>query len=281
LNKTKENSLKNQLVYYQTLYETEKRDLTIKNQQANIALLDSKNKIKTQWLLFGGIGLLSIFGFVWIIRSRNFARNKQKLQEKFSQDILNTQEEERSRVAKELHDGVGQQLLVLKNTFLQKEPQEKEEVTLLENTIREVREISHNLYPFQFKKLGLVKSLEHMMNAFQKSSPVFYSYDIEDISGRITKEKELFIYRMLQECISNVEKHAAATACNLTVKAKNNQIVFQLKDNGKGFSVETINTTKTSLGIRSLKERAQYMNALLDIKSIKEKGTTITIKITS
>jgi signal transduction histidine kinase len=280
LNNTKENSLKNQLVYYQTLYETEKRDLTIKNQQANIALLDSKNKIKTQWLLFGGLGLLSVFGFVWIIRSRNFVRKKQKLQEKFSQDILNTQEEERSRVAKELHDGVGQQLLVLKNTFLQKEPQEKEEIKLLENTIREVREISHNLYPFQFKKLGLVKSLEHMMDAFQKSSQVFYSYDIEDISGRITKEKELFIYRMLQECISNVEKHSAATACNLTVKSKNSQMQFQLKDNGKGFSVETINTTKTSLGIRSLKERAQYMNAELDIKSVKEKGTTITIKIT-
>lgn len=266
------------LSYYQTLYETEKRDLTIKAQETNIALLDEKNKVKNQWLLFGGMGFLSLFGFVWVLRSRNFAKRRQKLQENFTQDILKTQENERARIASELHDSVGQKLLMIKNSLVSKETNDKNEIDLVGETIKEVREMSHNLHPFQFEKLGLITSLKNMVETFQKNSNVFYSEDIEIQDGLITKENEIYVFRMLQEAMTNVEKHSQATACNLTSKETKNYLVFTLKDNGKGFKADSINTNE-GLGMKTLKERAQYIGATLDIESVPEKGSSVTIKI--
>jgi len=204
-------------------------------------------------------------------------KKKHRLRAKYASDIVQSQEAERVRIAKELHDSIGQRLLLLKNQFLISE--ENTQTTLIDQTINEVRTISHNLHPFRFETLGLVKSLENMMDAFQKSSSVFYSYDIEDISGMLSKEQELFLFRMLQECISNVEKHAQASACNLKIVKQKHSIMFTLRDNGIGFSVENAKDNKTSLGIQSLKERAQYINAFFEINSTHGKGTRVTIKL--
>ncbi len=267
------------LAYYQTIYETEKKDLKIEAQESNIALLDSENKLKNQWLLFGGIGFLSVFGFVVLVRSRNTAKRRQLDQKKFTEQIVNTQEVERSRVAHELHDSVGQKLLILKNSLFLKENKQTDESNLLDETIKEVREMSHSLHPFQFEKVGLVTSLEDMVSAFQKSSDIFYSSEIEDILGMIPKEKEIFIFRMLQECMSNVEKHSGATGCNLSVIQENNHVIFQLKDNGKGFDVSLEKEKNKSLGMKTLEERARFIEADFSITSEEEKGTQVSIKI--
>lgn len=267
------------LSYYQTLYETEKRDLTISAQKSDIALLDEKNKVKNQWLLFGGLGALALFGFVYVIRSRNFARRKHKMQESFTQDLLKTQENERSRIATELHDSIGQKLLIIKNSLMSKEEKEAKEIDLVGETIKEVREMSHNLHPFQFEKLGLTTSLKNMIETFQKNSNVFYSEDIETPDGLIPKEKEIYVFRMLQEAITNVEKHAEATACNLSSEEKKKDLVFTLKDNGKGFEMPKDRTDFEGLGMKTLQERALFIKADLTINSTPGKGTTITIKI--
>jgi len=267
------------LSYYQTLYETEKRDLKIKAQESDIALLDTKNRLKNQYIILGSLGLFSIFGFVMLNRSRKEAKKRQLQQEVFTSKLLNTQEIERSRVAKELHDSVGQKLLLLKNTVFIKDNLREEEIHLLDETINEVREMSHNLHPFQFEKLGLIKSLENMISAFQKSSQVFYSSEIEDISGLIPKKKEIFIFRMLQESITNVEKHSEATACQLSVKTNDDYVIFKVKDNGKGFKLLQKLEETDSLGMKTLQERSHYIGAIFTIDSIIGKGTTIQIKI--
>jgi len=265
------------LSYYQTLYETEKRDLTIQAQETNIALLEAKNKAKSQRILIIGLGFIFLFAFVWIMRSRNFARRKQKMQQNFTKDILLTQESERARIASELHDSVGQKLLVIKNSLTGKE--NVADVELVAETIKEVREMSHNLHPFQFEKLGLVKSLKNLIETFQKNSEIFYSEDIELADGLIDKEKEIYLFRMLQEGLSNVEKHASATACNLSSEELDDRVVFTLKDNGRGFKFSA-NKTDIGLGLKTLKERAQFIGANLGIQSAPAKGTIITISIT-
>ncbi|MDY0781032.1 sensor histidine kinase [Tenacibaculum sp. IB213877] len=257
-----------------------------------IEAIDSANKIigkpimlsifageffyKSDWfyfLFFLGIVVI-IFGFYLEERKKNI------LKEHFSNKIISTQEEERSRVAKELHDSIGQRLLVLQKTVLKNKSKEETELKMINDVINEVRNISHNLHPFQFKKLGLAKSLENMMDAFQKTSDVFYSYEIADnIDVYISKEKGLFIFRMLQECIANVEKHAKATACNLTITNEAKIIRFVLKDNGSGFIVNNAMNSNESLGLKSLQERAQFINAILNIQSNPKTGTVITIKI--
>ena len=205
-------------------------------------------------------------------------RKKYQLKEQFASQIINTQENERSRVAKELHDSIGQRLLILKKKISLKESFDNEELKMIDDTIAEVRNISHNLHPFQFEKIGLVTSLENILDEFQKSSEVFYSYKIDNIDGILSKEKELFIFRMVQECIVNVEKHANATACSLYVKNKKDRIEFLLKDNGKGFDIDN-QVYKNGIGLKNLQERASYLNAFFDIKALKNKGTEIKIKI--
>ncbi len=267
------------LSYYQTIFETEKRDLTIAAQQANIALLDEKNIVKNQWIFFGSIGFLGLFGFVWIVRSRNFAQRKQRLQENFTQDVLKTQEMERSRIASELHDNVGQKLLMIKNAMVLKESASENDLDLVGETIKEVREMSHNLHPFQFERLGLIASLKNMIETFQKNSNVFYSEDIEIADGLIDKEKEIYVFRILQEAMTNAEKHAEATACNLSTEETRKHLKFILKDNGKGFTISKNKTSNEGLGMKTIKERATFIAALLDIQSKEGKGTTVALTI--
>lgn len=266
------------LTYYQAVFETEKRDLIIEAQKANIALLDEQNFVKNQWLLFGSIGSLFLFGFIWVLRSRNFAKRKQKLQEIFTQDILKTQENERTRIASELHDSVGQKLLMIKNALVLNEAGGRNKIDLIGETIKEVREMSHNLHPFQFEKLGLIASIKNMIETFQKNSNVFYSEDIEISDGLIEKEKEIYVFRMLQEALTNVEKHAEASACNLTAHESKNKVIFVLKDNGKGFKTDA-QTMNKGIGMKTLKERATYIGAKLNIVSNLGKGTSLTLEL--
>ncbi len=277
LNTTKENSLKNQLVYYQILYETEKRDLTIKNQQTNIALLDAENKVKTQWLFFGGLGLLSIFGFVWVIRSRNFARKKQKLQENFTQDILNTQEEERGRVAKELHDGVGQQLMLL--TRRSKNYNDPMLENLAKDTLENVRTISQGLHPVVLERLGFTAAVEDLVSAIDENSTLFFTNDIENIDAFITKDQALHLYRIIQETLNNTLKHADANTVFLTIRKEKDRVVIDIKDDGKGFEYSKKMATSKSLGMKSLLERTKIISAQLTIDSQLNSGTNTTLKL--
>lgn len=117
-----------------------------------------------------------------------------------------------------------------------------------------------------------------MVETFQKNSNIFYSEDIEIQDGLMTKENEIYVFRMLQEAMTNVEKHSQATACSLSSKETKNYLVFTLKDNGKGFKADSMNTNE-GLGMKTLKERAQYIGATLDIESVPEKGSSVSIKI--
>lgn len=267
------------LAYYQTLYETEKRDHTILAQTADIKLLTEKNKVKTQWLLFGGLGIISAFGFLWILRSRNFLKKKQILQAKFTQEVLQVQESERARIATELHDNIGQKLLVIKNFLFSQNEKEQQELELISEAIEEVRSLSHNLHPFQFQKLGLKKSLINLVETFQKSSDIFYSEDLRFEDTDILKEKGIFIFRMIQEALTNVEKHSEATACNLSSVVVEETVVFTIKDNGKGFEYSDSFDASEGLGLQTLAERAHFIGAQLTLMSNPKKGTIITLKI--
>lgn len=236
----------------------------------------AKNFIyKSFWFYMALVVLLGALGLWYILQ----LKKRHNLKEQFATQLINTQENERSRIAKELHDSIGQKLLLLKNTLLLKTERTAHDISLVEETIHEVREMSHNLHPFQFEQLGLTQSLRNVIDAFQKTSPIFFSADIDEIEGLIAKEKEIFIFRMLQECISNVIKHAKATACNLHVTKNEKTIQFQLKDNGEGFNPELYKNNSSSLGLRTLRERAQYIDAQLQISSASQKGTIITITV--
>ncbi|GGH39262.1 hypothetical protein IA57_01065 [Mangrovimonas yunxiaonensis] len=269
---------KKKFAYVQTQFEVEKKDLDIEKQQKNILLLSAQNKLKNQWLIFGGVFVMGVFIIFFLWKSRKFTQKKMALQKTYAQDLIANIETERKRISSELHDSIGQNLLLIKNSIILN-PEKTKDTQLIDSTIEEVRHLSQNLHPFQFEKLGLMASIKNTIENFQKNSDIFYSEDIEVSDLNLSKEKEIFVYRMLQECLNNVEKHSKAKACNVMVETSAHHVLFQVKDNGIGFNVTANSSALNSLGMKTLKERAGIIGAQLHMTSIKNKGTTVKIKV--
>lgn len=265
------------LSYYQTLYETEKRDATILNQKKDIALLDAKSEIQNQYMLFGALGLFSCFGIIMLLRSRNFAKRRQKMQEGFAQNLIQAQEEERTRVARELHDSVGQKLMLL--TKHTKNNGDANMEMLAGNTLEELRSISRNLHPASLEKLGVSVAIESLVNEVDAYSSIFFTNEIENVDDLIPKENALHVYRIVQEVLTNMVKHSEAKAASVVLEKKDGIISAVIQDNGKGFNFSDTMYETGSLGMKTLLERAKIIHSKLKIESVKNIGTTVTLQI--
>ncbi|WP_347373265.1 histidine kinase [Aequorivita sp. Q41] len=153
-------------VYVHNEFELEKKDFQINKQKKNIALLNAENRIKTQWMLFGGIGFILLFLTIYLFRTRAFVKRNQKLQKIYSQNLIQSIEKERKRIAGDLHDSIGQSLLIIKNKFLT--DKNIEDSTIVDKALEEVREISQDLHPYKFENIGLINSLKNTIETLQK-----------------------------------------------------------------------------------------------------------------
>ncbi|MEP1486870.1 MAG: sensor histidine kinase [Algibacter sp.] len=266
----------NALSYYQTLYETEKRDATIDNQKSEIALLDAQNEIKKYWLLFGGLGLLALFSIIYLTRSQKFAVTKQKLQEQFSQDLINEQEKERTRLSRELHDSVGQKLMLLSKQTKNLGHANME--NLADTTLEEIRSISRGLHPSNLERLGLSEAINALVYNINANTDLFFTEELDNIDNVLSKEAELHLYRIIQETLSNIVKHADAKAVKMNINKTKYAVEVLVSDNGKGFDFET-KFKSMSLGLKTLFERAKILDAQMNLESKVNKGTIMTLNI--
>ena len=246
-------------------------------QDAEIALLDSKNKVARQWILFGGIGLLALFIILYLYRTRQFSHRKQRLQRQFSQDLIKGQEEERFKIARELHDGVGQKLALLVKKSGAKG--EEEIQNLSGNTLDELRGVLNGLHPPTLERLGITKSLESLIDEVDEHTELFFTYDIDPIDHDLDQEKSLHLYRIIQEALNNIIKHAEAKAVSIEVKRSEHQIEAFVQDNGKGFDFSNKIRSGKGFGMKTLLERAKIMKSKLLVESEAKAGTSIKLTI--
>lgn len=272
-NRTKTNSL----AYYQTLYETEKKESEILKQQSAIEVLDAENKNKQRLIIFGGIGLLLTFFIILLYRNRLFLKRKNELQMSYAQNLLRSQDIERQRISKDLHDSLGQSLLLVKH----KMTSENEDAKLLLNeAIDEMRGISRTLYPLQLKELGITSAIHNLIEQLDENYPDTYIFgDVDNIDGVLTTENELNLFRIIQECLSNVIKHAKAQSAKLELQKKDNAILLTLQDNGVGFDFLIKFKNLKSLGLKTIKERVRYINGILRVESSPGNGSKFNIEI--
>lgn len=264
------------LFLYQTLYETEKRDLEIENQKASIDFLYLENKNKTQLLIFGSVGLLLLFAAMMVYRSFVHAKNREKAQQAFSQELISTQEQERTRIAKDLHDGLGQQITLIK---MKAQNAEQAELSALAHTaLEEVRGISRDLYPVTLTKLGLTNSIEQLLLDLDEETDLFVSIEIDDVNANFNEAEALNFYRFIQESINNVLKHAQAKTLIVNINKQREGIKILIKDNGIGFEVSN-RIKQNSLGLKTMAERISMLKGKLSIKSKREEGTSILVQI--
>jgi signal transduction histidine kinase len=267
----------NALVYYQTLYETERKEKNLVEQKGDIALLEQKNTSIKKQFLFGGVAVTMGFVLLFLFKNQRDLKSKKEMNEKFTQDLMQAQEEERKRVSKDLHDGIGQSLLLIKNkVVLNKDDDTK---FMVENAIEEVRSISRALHPFQLQEMGITKAIESILYQFDNSTELFITSEIDPIDDLFDIHQEVNIYRIVQESLNNVLKHANATAVKIVIEKENKSMYLLIQDNGIGFDFSERYNDFNSLGLKTLKERTRFLNGSMKINSQTNIGTKLEFKI--
>lgn len=250
-----------------------------------------KQRIFFMYFITAGVIVTLFFVFVFV-RMRNKNRelahaydkqlkNKQILNLLMEKNNIENEAilKERNRIAKDLHDGVINSLFTLRfNTQLLQLPNEKlkndliTELTQLEHT---VRNMSHS---FAQNDLLQNKSFEKLLDELvnrQNNNKTEYSFECDLYLEHLSNHEKINIYQIIQECFQNVNKHAYASKCKLSITLDNDHIIFSVKDNGLGIK----QNSDHGIGLKNMKERAHNISAQLKIKSQLNKGTTIILYV--
>lgn len=264
--------------YYQELYDAERKERVISEAEKDIEILSQKNKIKSQLMIFGGIGLVFTFLTVLLIKNRSQIKKENRMNEKFAEDILEAQENERERVAKELHDGIGNSLFAVRYTI--KNEKNIQSLELLDKTMEEVRTISKGLYPYQLERNGLYRAIETLVKQFNQNYNHIYIFEeIQEVDAHINLKQKLNIFRIVQECLSNAVKHAKASSIKVDMFLKNRSIIIIILDNGTGFNFKEQIRNISSVGLKTITSRIRALKGNFEVQSEPLKGTEIKVVI--
>lgn len=242
---------------------------------------------RTWW--FYGLSSLAIAGvaglfYRWRINRLERAR---AAQQRYSQQLIESQERERKRIAVELHDGLGQSLVVIKNRALigLNQPQNHDGLLAQMNeisesvshTIAEVRDIARNLHPYQIEYLGLTGALKALIKTAADTSNIRFSVELDELAAQLPPDQEINLYRIVQEGINNVVKHSGATRARVSLRNKDRLLTLLIEDNGKGLSGK-IDDEQRGLGLVGMAERAKILDADYGI-AYSEAGTIIRLQM--
>jgi two-component system NarL family sensor kinase len=227
--------------------------------------------------------------FGLVVTDMTESRRNERMLRAFSRRLVQAQEAERGRVALELHDHITQLLcaiLVRSQTLAEKiskndGPSKREAVKLREmlgHTAEEVERISRNLRPSVLDELGLAAVLRDTSTGFSKRTGISLKLDSVQFTARLPADIELTLYRILQEALKNVEKHARARHVTVCLKQQAAFIHLAINDDGIGFDPDrraARRNGKGGLGLLSMRERAAYVDGILDVTSAPGRGTSV------
>ena len=205
----------------------------------------------------------------------------------FSKQILKSQEDERRRIAVNLHDTLGQNLLFIKNQsrLALQMPDDKtalqHRMDVISETasqaIEEVRQITHNLRPYQLDRLGLTQAVRAIIQQVSDNSEILFANNVDDIDRIFDEESEIHVYRIMQESLNNIVKHSKATEATVVVKRQTTAVLLSIRDNGRGFDSTRANSA--GLGLNGIAERVWILGGKSTISSSPGQGTNLTFEI--
>lgn len=242
-------------------------------------------------LILAGIIISIFYASRQKLRARLQGKEQQLLRQKIQdlekqKDIaalhamMTGQEEERKRVAKDLHDGISGLLSTAKMYLGKKESnlEFQKGTELIDRAAEDVRRIAHDMMPSSLQKLGLIRSVEELAQDFQSSTAINFEILHVGHFERLSAEKETSLYRMIQEVFQNIIKHSKAREVLLQLGYQEKEIHLTIEDDGIGFDQEAAKN-ENGLGLRSIESRIRYLRGTLEIDSQKGKGTAIYINI--
>jgi two-component system, NarL family, sensor kinase len=247
-----------------------------------------------------GLCLLGFLGYRNFRSKQKVAKQQQALQQaKISElekdkqllaidAMLQGQEEERSRIAKDLHDGLGGMLSGTKLSFMNMKENLimdasnvsafENSILQLDNTIAELRKVAHNLMPEALVKFGLKNAILDYCNALQLSSKTKIVYEQMGEDRALGNTTDLYIYRIIQELVNNSIKHASTNTILVQLTKTPQKVLITVEDDGKGFDKNILNQ-HAGIGMKSLQQRVDYLKGALEINSKPNEGTSIYIEL--
>jgi two-component system, NarL family, sensor kinase len=210
---------------------------------------------------------------------KDYAENEKELQLQRTYSLLEGEEKERRRIARELHDSLGQMLngLRFKLEIIEDQDQKIELKKLTDETIFELKQIINNLMPTVLADFGLEAGLRSLIEKFRSftQAEIVLVYEKNQYTPNLDFNTSIFIYRIVQEIVNNACKHSQATKISISVDKFEKNIFLFIKDNGTGFDV---NLKKAGMGLKNIQERIKLLHGFIEIAS-NEEGTIINIEI--
>ncbi len=274
----------------ETKYESEKKDKEIAEQQLQIEKAEVElQKKKSQNTLFIGVTVFLLIAslLLWIVFQQRQKRKNQEIvtlkrehQIKTLEALMEGEEKERFRIAKELHDGVNGDLSAIKfklSTLLEMNNNViKEAIAMIDSSCQQVRAISHNLVPPSLENFNLLEATEEYcaeMNAIQKME---ISFQHLGDSVLIPKKAEVNVFRIIQELMTNSSKHSGANEITVQISCRDKNLQVTVEDDGKGYDKN--NQKGDGIGLKNIASRIEYLQATIDVVS-NNQGTSTTIEI--
>ncbi len=263
-------------------YEFDKQQAADKAEQE--ANLEKERLIK--WFVVGGLLLVLLLAVVFFNRQRlkriaTHQLDLNRLQKEQANAVMETQESERKRIAEDLHDSLGH-LLSTAKMHLQSLPDDQKpkvgsSLALLNQASEEIRNITFNLMPRTLEEGGLVPALHELASKVTKAGVVHVNLQVHNMDRFILEKQSQFnIYRIVQEAVNNILKHADAKEINIQLVGQTDHLSIMIEDDGKGFDT-TIK--KTGRGLKNIVTRALWLKGSINIDSHPGRGTTITTEI--
>jgi two-component system, NarL family, sensor kinase len=285
-------------------YQSEIKDARILqlDDEKKIQELSIRQKSTLNYILIGSLVALSLVAFLGYRNLRHrqqLARQEGELQQQRIRELekdkqliavdslLKGQEEERSRLARDLHDGLGGLLSGVKYSLSNMKdnlivtPDNmavfERSLDMLDTSIKELRRVAHNMMPEMLTKFGLDEALKEYCNSVDATKLLPVKYQSLGMEARLDNTTEIIVYRIVQELLNNILKHAEASQAFIQVIRENNRLNIVVEDNGKGFDTAALEGNKGA-GWTNIRSRVEYLKGQLDIHSTPGKGTLVNIE---
>jgi len=266
-----------------TKYQTEKKDKELLQQKIQL------QKKETQYNYMTGFAIFLLIGAIltWFLFQQRQKRKNQEIitlkrehQIKTLETLIEGEEKERYRIAKELHDGVNGDLSAIKfklSSLLEMNNKViKEALIMIDDSCKQVRAISHNLVPPSLEKFNLLEATQEYCHNMDEVHTIKINFQHIGETIAISKKTQVNIYRIIQELITNSIKHAKAKEINVQMSCHDKTLQITVEDNGVGYDQN--DAKQNGIGLSNIESRINYLNANLDVLS-NEKGTSTTIEI--
>jgi signal transduction histidine kinase len=204
--------------------------------------------------------------------------------------LMQIQDAERRRIAREVHDGLGQYLAATKMGIdqlahhFEEQPQWKDRLhdlsSMLDRAVSEARTLSHLLHPPLLDEIGLESAIRQYIQGFVTRSGVVVDLDVPTDLGRLNKEAEIALFRVMQECLTNVLRHSQSPKANVTLRRQSGEIRMEVRDEGRGMKLPTTaDSSPLGVGLIGMRERVRLLGGKFELLTVEGKGTSVIVGI--